>query len=32
MKNGGLKRDIGLMSATILVIANMVGTGVFRLN
>ncbi|MDN5088762.1 amino acid permease [Aliarcobacter butzleri] len=29
MKNGGLKRDIGLMSATILVIANMVGTGVF---
>ncbi|MCR1815747.1 amino acid permease [Aliarcobacter butzleri] len=29
MKNGDLKRDIGLISATILVIANMVGTGVF---
>ncbi|MDN5107809.1 amino acid permease [Aliarcobacter butzleri] len=29
MKNGDLKRDIGLLSATILVIANMVGTGVF---
>lgn len=28
-ENGNLKRDIGLMSATILVIANMVGTGVF---
>lgn len=27
--NGNLKRDIGLLSATILVIANMVGTGVF---
>ena len=25
----GLKRDIGLGSATILVIANMVGTGIF---
>jgi APA family basic amino acid/polyamine antiporter len=27
--NGDLKRDIGLGSATVLVIANMVGTGVF---
>lgn len=28
-KNGYLKRDIGLFSAIILVIANMIGTGVF---
>lgn len=32
MKNGNLKRDIGLLSATILVIANMVGTGVFTIS
>jgi basic amino acid/polyamine antiporter, APA family len=29
LNNNGLKREIGLFSATILVIANMVGTGIF---